>query len=224
MGNAIGGMLPSAVGVAISPLPIVAVVLMLMSPRAHINGAAFVLGWWIGIGLAGTLVLVLVGAAGGGDDGGPATWVDIVKVVLGILFLFLAVRNWRQRPKKGAEAHTPRWMRALGQFNALKAAGLAFLLSALNPKNLALIAAGSADIAQAGIPSGQEAMSLAVFALIVSAALVVPVVIYFVMGDRVRKPLDELKEWLAHHNNVIMAVLLLVFGAKFIGESVAGLF
>ena len=38
MGQAIGDFLPSAVGVAISPLPIVAVVLMLVTPRGRVNG------------------------------------------------------------------------------------------------------------------------------------------------------------------------------------------
>jgi hypothetical protein len=41
MGNAIGQVLPLAVGVAIIPMPIVAVVLMLISRRARSNGSAF---------------------------------------------------------------------------------------------------------------------------------------------------------------------------------------
>ena len=45
MGEAIGQLLPFAVGVAISPLPIVAVVLMLVTPRARSNGPAFLAGW-----------------------------------------------------------------------------------------------------------------------------------------------------------------------------------
>jgi len=45
MGAAIGQALPLAVGVALSPIPIIAVALMLMSPRARLNGPGFVLGW-----------------------------------------------------------------------------------------------------------------------------------------------------------------------------------
>jgi hypothetical protein len=43
MGEAIGQLLPFAVGVAVSPMPIVAVVLMLVTPRAWSNGPAFLL-------------------------------------------------------------------------------------------------------------------------------------------------------------------------------------
>ena len=44
MGAAIGQALPLAVGVALSPIPIIAVVLMLMSARARLNGPGSVLG------------------------------------------------------------------------------------------------------------------------------------------------------------------------------------
>jgi Sap-like sulfolipid-1-addressing protein len=44
MAKAIGGSLPLAVGIALSPIPIIAVVLMLTSRRARVNGPAFVAG------------------------------------------------------------------------------------------------------------------------------------------------------------------------------------
>ena len=44
MGEAIGQSLPLAIGVALSPVPIIAVVLMLTTPRARANGPAFLLG------------------------------------------------------------------------------------------------------------------------------------------------------------------------------------
>ncbi len=49
-----------------------------------------------------------------------------------------------------------------------------------------------------------------------------PVAIFFVMGDRARPILDDLKLWLAHNNAAIMAVLFLVIGAKILGQGIAG--
>ncbi len=40
MGNVIGNILPSAIGEAISPVPIIAVILMLFSQRARSNSSA----------------------------------------------------------------------------------------------------------------------------------------------------------------------------------------
>jgi hypothetical protein len=50
VGEAIGQSLPLAIGVALSPIPIIAVVLMLTTPRARADGPAFVLGWLVGLG------------------------------------------------------------------------------------------------------------------------------------------------------------------------------
>jgi len=44
MGSVIGDILAQAIGVAISPLPIIAVILMLFGKRARSNGPAFMLG------------------------------------------------------------------------------------------------------------------------------------------------------------------------------------
>jgi len=44
MGNVISAILPQAIGVAISSVPIIAVILMLFSQRARSNGSAFLLG------------------------------------------------------------------------------------------------------------------------------------------------------------------------------------
>src|ERR1044072_6700521 len=62
MGQAIGGSLPLALGVALSPVAIIAVVLMLTSRRAKVNGPVFVLGWLIGLAVRARGAL----AAGGG--------------------------------------------------------------------------------------------------------------------------------------------------------------
>ena len=43
-GSGISEVLPFAIGVAISPIPIIAVILMLFSNRAKVNGPAFLLG------------------------------------------------------------------------------------------------------------------------------------------------------------------------------------
>jgi predicted transporter len=99
MGEAIGQMLPSAVGVAISPFPIVAVVLMLVTARGRVNGPAFLAGWWVGLAIVGTVVLVLAGSAGATDEGEPATWVSVLELVLGVLLLLVALKQWRGRPR-----------------------------------------------------------------------------------------------------------------------------
>jgi Sap-like sulfolipid-1-addressing protein len=62
-----------------------------------------------------------------------------------------------------------------------------------------------------------------VFVLVGTLGPGAPVAIYFALGDRATRMLDELKTWMAAHNSAIMAVLCLVIGAKLIGDGISGL-
>ena len=83
MGSVIGEILPEAIAVAISPFPIIAVVLLLSSARGKANAWAFIAGWLVGLGIVAALVLLLADPAGASEDGAPATWVGWLVFVLG---------------------------------------------------------------------------------------------------------------------------------------------
>jgi threonine/homoserine/homoserine lactone efflux protein len=223
MGEAIGQVLPMAVGVALSPVPIIAVVLMLVSERARVNGPIFVVGWLAGLAAVGVLVLAVVGPNNTNDSGEPATWVSWLKIVLGVLLLLLAVKQWRSRPHEGEQPEMPKWMGAIDAFTPVKAGGSGVVLSALNPKNLLLAIGAGAAIALTGISGEEQAVAYAVFALIGTIGVAAPVVIYFLMGDRAPQMLAGLRTWMGRNNAVIMTVLLLVLGAKLVGDGIGGL-
>lgn len=222
MGEAIGAVLPLAVGVCLSPVPIIAVVLMLATPRGRANGGAFILGWVVGLAAVGTIVLLVASGAGASQAGTPATWVSIVKLVLGAALVVLAVRQWRGRPRGDDAPALPGWMHTIDSFTPVKSVGLGVLLSAVNPKNLLLTVAAGAAIAQAGTSSGGEAVALAVFVVLGTVGPGLPLAIALVMGARARALLDGMRSWMAAHNTAIMSVILLVIGAKLIGDGIAG--
>ena len=222
MGSAVGQVLPIAVGVAVSPLPIVAVILMLVTRKGRVNGPLFVIGWVLGLVLVGAIVLSLAGTADATSGGEPATWISVLKLVLGLLLLLVAARQWRSRPRGDGEPAAPRWMGALDAFTPIKAAGAGALFSAVNPKNLLLAVSGAATIAGVGASTSDEVVAYSVFVVIASLGVAAPVVGYFAMGDRSAPLLDRLKDWLVRENAIIMAVLLLVIGAKLIGDAIVG--
>jgi threonine/homoserine/homoserine lactone efflux protein len=222
MGQAIGELLPSAVGVAISPLPIVAVVLMLVTPRGRSNGPSFVVGWVLGLTVVGAVLLAVAAGADASTSSGPATWVDVLFLVLGVLLILVAVKQFRSRPHGDEEPPTPKWMGALDAFTPIKAGVAGVVLSVLNPKNLLLTVAGAAAIAQTGISTGEQVGAYVVFVVIASIGVAAPVVIAFALGDRAERLLQRLNTWLVHNNAVIMAVLLLIIGVKLIGNAISG--
>jgi len=220
--QAIGNILPTAIGVALSPVPIIAVILMLSTRRARSNGPAFALGWLVGLVVVSAIVLFVAS----GSDKANSTASDAtnwVKVAIGVLFLLMAARQWRSRPRAGESVTMPKWMQTIDAFTPAKSAGLGVILSAANPKNLALTIAAAASIAQVGLSGGASAVAVAVFVIIGSVTVVGPVVFYLVAPRAATKPLDGIKQFMSDHNAVIMFVLLLVLGAKLIGDGISGL-
>ena len=221
LGQTIGPVLVYALGVALSPIPIIGVVVMLATPRGTVNGWAFIVGWVVGLAVAGTAALLILGGAGVNDTGSQdgTNW---VRVGLGVLLIVVAGRQWRKRPKAGETAELPAWLKTVDHFTPVKAAGMGVLLSAVNPKNLLLIIAADAAIAQSGASTEDQAIGLAVFVVIAALGPLIPVVISAVMGERGRALLQDLHDWMARENHAIMAIICLLIGVKVIGDGIGG--
>jgi threonine/homoserine/homoserine lactone efflux protein len=220
--QAIGDLLPSALGVALSPVPIIAVILMLGTPRARTNGPAFALGWIAGLLIVSVIVLLITGGASDADSG-TSDAISWVMVALGALFLVMAAKQWRSRPKRGEQAELPKWMATIDAFTPAKSLVLGAALSGANPKNLALTAAATASIAQAGMSGTDDAIAVAVFVIIGSVTVAGPVIAYMAAADKAAGPLATTKEFMADHNAVIMMIVLLILGAKILGQGLAGI-
>ncbi|MGA9871331.1 MAG: GAP family protein [Rhodococcus sp. (in: high G+C Gram-positive bacteria)] len=220
MGAVLGDLLPLAVGVAISPVPIIAVILMLLGKRAASSSLGFAAGWIVGIILV-TVIFVLLGGAANGSDDGPSTTSSWIKVALGVLLLLVGVRQWRSR---GQEHATPKWMTAIDDMTAGKAVAVGLALAAVNPKNLLMCAGAGITIGSGGFDADQNIVVVAVFTVLASSTVAAPVVAYQFASDRLAAPLADLKGWLQANNVAVMSVLLLVIGVVLIGKGMGGLF
>lgn len=218
MGSVIGELLPLAVGIAISPVPIIAAILMLFSPRARSTSVGFGIGWLVGIIVAtGIFTAISGGLTSGGAPSSTSSW---IKLVLGLLLLLLGVRQWRNRH---APHEPPKWMAAIDGINFPQSLGLGFLLSAINPKNLIMAAGAGVTIGSAGLSIGGEIGSIAIFTVIAGSTVAIPVIAYLVAKEKMRGPLDRLKAWLEANNAAVMGMLILVLGAVLLGKGISGL-
>ena len=220
MGAVIGDILPLALGVAISPIPIIAAILMLLSPKARVTGTGFLLGWVLGIVVAVTVFTLLSSVLPGESTDESQPIKGVIQLLLGVLLLLLGLRQWRGRPKAGDEPAMPKWMQAIDTITFPKALGLGFLLSAVNPKNLLLAASAGVTIGSAGLDTGSIVVVIAAFTLLAASTILVPVVGYLIAAEKLKAPLAALRGWLAKENAVIMAVLLLVIGVNLIGKGI----
>ena len=90
-----------------------------------------------------------------------------------------------------------------------------------NPKNLALTLAAAASIAEAGLDQADEAIAIAVFVALGSVTVAGAVLSYLVDAERAARPLDAIKRFMSDNNAVIMMVVLLLLGAKLLGDGLA---
>jgi len=221
LGHAVDGVLAEAAAVAVSPIAIVAIIVILATSRGRLNGPLFTLGWLLGLAGLGAIMLAVGGPGGAAAHHHPATWVGALKLALGVLLVLFGCRQWRRRPKDPSDAHLPSWMAAIDRFTPPKILGLGLALSAANAKNVPVTIAAGASISGAGIPVPQQIATLAIFVIIASLGVLAPLAVYLIMGERAKHVLGNWREWAARHNTAVMAVLFFVIGLKLIGDGIS---
>lgn len=223
MGTVIGDLLPLALGVAISPIPIIAVILMLLSKQAAKTSIGFLFGWIIGIVVVTVVVLLLVGQAGDTSTGQPSTLSGVLKLAFGLVLILMAFRQWGTRPKSGEAGTMPKWMSAVNTFTLVKALGLGVVLSGINPKNLLMCLGAGTTIGAAHLSGSDEVISVLVFTVIACSTVAVPVIGYLSARSRLEATLNHLRDWLTQNNATVMSLLLLVIGVVLLGKGIGSL-
>ncbi|HYB25518.1 MAG TPA: GAP family protein [Solirubrobacteraceae bacterium] len=223
VGQAIGEVLAFGVGVALSPLAIVALVVMLVSANGARPAWAFAGAWLLSLGAVSTVVLLVADGADASSQGAPASWVSVVKIVVGLLLVLFGVRGWRGRGAREAEAATPGWIGHLDSVTVARAAGLAAAFNIVKPKNLLLTVGAAVAVAQVGASPAGQASALCVYVVLGTVGLGVPLAIHVLMPSRGTDLLIELRDWMVRENATIIAVLALVIAAKLLGDALISL-
>lgn len=217
----IAELVPQAIGMAASPLPLIAVLLMILSP----NGRGRSIGFAVGRVLAVLVTVLAVAALSDlATEGSGGTRVGaVIRLVLGVGLMVLAVYKFSSRPKGAAVPKSPEWMQALGGMPPAKALRTGFLVTAINPKELLFGIAAGVVIGSAGIPPGTAAAALLIYTAMATITVVVPVVAYLLLGAPVRRVLEPAKAWLVRYYDIIIAVVLAIIGAVMIGKGLAAI-
>lgn len=215
----VGAVLPQALGIALSPVPMVCIVLVLMSSGPIKAGLSFVLGWCGALAIATALVVVLTDVVAKDGSESARDGVDVVKLAVGVVFAVLAVRYWRKRPQPGEPAPRPAIVEKIltlsGPGLVLTGAGAALA----NIKNLPLIISSGSQIGGSGLTTGQELGAAAMFVVAASLTVLIPLIAVAIVGaQRSAAPLAALEEWLVGNLNTILVVLLTVLAAVMIGQ------
>ena len=217
----LGATLPFAVGMLLSPFPIIAALLVLLSPSGRAGGLAYGFGRFVGVALVATTASLLTEVFT--LESGSSVPSAILRILLGVALLGLAVVKWRKRPETSEDAELPKWMSSVERRSPSGAAGLGFVLSVANPKELAFSVGAGLTIGAAALPPGPTVGLALGYTVIACLSVIAPTLAFVVNPDRMTKPLQTARTWLVQRNNTIITVVFAVIGAVLVGDGVGQL-
>jgi threonine/homoserine/homoserine lactone efflux protein len=220
--QAIGAGLPAALAIALSPFPVIGIVLILSGSHGRVNGPFFAAGWIVGLSVVTALVVVVFSGADDPDSTSSAIagW---ARVLAGAALVALGVRKWWTRPRDGDDRDVPGWMASLDSATSGKAVVLGLALSGANPKNFVLAAAAATTMVEVGLHGTDLAVAVVVFVLVGSLTVVGAVVLSFVGGTRGAALLDDVRVFMIDNSTAITIVIMLILGVKVLGDGLTGL-
>ena len=223
MNGVIGTILPLAVAVTISPVPIIAEILLLFTKKPVPNAGAYLAGFIVGVGGFLGILVAVAGSVNLSSGSDPSKGAGSIELLLGVLLLAASLRRFRARPKPGEDTPMPKWMNGIADFSPAKSLGIGIALGALNPKNIVVGVAAAVAIASATLSTGDQIVAMVVYVVVAALGVAAPLVVALALGDKAASILDGWKAWLGQNNATVMAVLFLVFAVVLIGKGVAAL-
>lgn len=221
MTEVIGQILPLALAVALSTVPIIAAILILLSDAKPLVSVALLVGWAAGMTLVLTVLTLSFGLLPASSPPRDDTVVGVFRIALGVALILYAVATLRGRLTRPT-SETPRWMGTLGRLNAWGALGFGLAL-ALRPKNVILSVAGAVVIGDASLGVGDAALVIAVFTIIGVSTVALPIIGHFSAPEKTRNPLDATRAWIITNSGALMLLVAVLTGVVIIGSGIAKL-
>jgi hypothetical protein len=209
---------------AASPLALASTLAVVKGRRGRLNGAVFAAAFLLGGALVVAVVLAL-GSITLPNEGRKNTTAAVLELALGALALAAAWRvRHRVAVREGEAAGRGRALLArlerLSPAVALAAGGL---LGIGGPKRLTISIVAATSIDAADLATGEELAMVALYVLVASLLVWVPVAVYLVAGSRSEAWLEDAETWMAENQQSFTTFTLLVFGVFLLADGLAQL-
>jgi hypothetical protein len=201
--------LPLGIAMAFSILPILAAVLLLLSPRPVPTSVGYLAGWAVGVLVLVTVFTFVARLIPTGTSDRMPEWVHGAEIALGVVLIaWGTVSTLRER---GRTATAPSWTAALDGIGPGRAVGFGLVMN-LRPKNLTLVLAAGLAIGSAKLEVAAAGLAIVVFT-VVGISTVAALVLAYLFGDRsVRPLLERLSGWLVSHASIVLWISMIVVG------------
>jgi threonine/homoserine/homoserine lactone efflux protein len=204
----------------LSPLALLATLAALGSGRGRANGFFFAVGFLLTQTTVLVLAIVLGSAATPDRKRGHPTLAAALEIALGVLLLLYATRG-RSRdepPVRPAESRTKALLDRLSHLRPVTAFSAGALLGVGGVKRLTITLFAGATIALTGFIPAEQAGLGALYIVIASALVWIPVGVYLVAGKRADTWTERTEEWIVANEQRITALSMVAFGLLLIGH------
>lgn len=204
-------LLPLALAVAFSTVPILAALVILLSPNRSRAAIPFLIGW-VG-GMFGVVVLATALAQAVPTSRVPRREEEAIgtlEIIVGAALILVGLWTlWLARRR--TEKTVPAWLRSVEKVGPITSFGLALVLN-LRPKSLLLaIAAGLA--LRADTDSTADALlAIAVYTVIGASTVAVPIIATVAAPATMEPRLIAGREWLLRHGDALTSGILILVG------------
>jgi threonine/homoserine/homoserine lactone efflux protein len=201
--------------VALDPLPLTAFLVVLPSARGARKGAAYVFGWLVSLAIVVTLTVLATGNNPPKPATAPSLAALAVKIVLGVVLVWIAVRHIRARGRPKPPKKPPKWQAHVDSMSPWFALALA---PTLQP--WVLIGAGAATVVEAKLSSWESFLALGLYCLLASSSYLAMETYAVVRPAQSQALMVRCRTWVDAHIDQAVIVGSMIIGLWFIADSI----
>ncbi|MET4156977.1 GAP family protein [Agromyces sp. PvR057] len=217
---AIGHLLPIAVAAAVSSVPVMATIVLLLSPNRTRTALPFLIGWVAGLLVVVSICTLFAQLIPTPKIGlRPNTAIGIWETVIGSALIVLAIVSW-VRSRHDARTELPKWLRSIDRIGAWQAVGLALVLN-LRPKAILLAIAAGLAIRGEGLDLTATAIAVGVYVVIAASSVAVPIIVTLAAPARMEPRLVIWQDWLIRNSAVVTSLIVLMVGVVVLGSGLS---
>ncbi len=198
-----------ALVIALSPVPIVlAVLLLVQNDQPYSSSVAYLGGRLISL-MALTTAFVQVPRFLDGLTKPAPAWTDWAVVAAGVVLVMLGVWLWWRHTRATKNSG---WEPRVDRITPTMAAAIGMFPLLANPKVLAASAAAGTEIATVPLTVAGAVAAIAFYAVLANSTVVAPVVAYLVVGPRIEPHLHRIRRWIHDRHRALTAIVVVVVG------------